>query len=372
VREKMQLARWIPICIIAVLLMVIYKTFDNFSQITLAISRFLRVISPLLYGILFAYFIYIPHQKIEKLYGKIKIAFFSKRAKLFSTLSVFLLLILIVAFLITFILPIIIASIIDLANSIPTYQHYILDYLNNVPEDSIWNSLNLVDTLMESTGDIVNQYLNPVRIEQVAIGIINIAGEIFSLLLGLVISLYLLLEREKIIIFFKRLSFVLFKNEKVRTRVNKYLIQVNKVLFTFIASKGLDSIINLIVVTSILLIFKVPYAFLLGLIAGLFNFIPYLGSLIAVILVSLMTLITGGVSQAIQVLIPLLVFQQLDGNFIEPRIMKSTLEISPILVILAVVVGGAYFGIIGMFLAVPIVAIIKNLLIEYVSNSESE
>jgi predicted PurR-regulated permease PerM len=144
------------------------------------------------------------------------------------------------------------------------------------------------------------------------------------------------------------------------------------VLFTFIASKGLDSIINLVIISSILFIFNVKYAFLLGLIAGLFNFIPYLGSLIVIILISAITLITGGLSQAIKVLIPLLVFQQIDGNFIEPRIMKSSLKISPILVILAVVVGGAYFGIIGMFLAVPLAAIIKQVLIEYVSLSESE
>jgi predicted PurR-regulated permease PerM len=179
------------------------------------------------------------------------------------------------------------------------------------------------------------------------------------------------LERERIISFFNRLSIVLFKNETVRDRIHKYLEQVNEVLFTFIASKGLDSIINLVVVTCILLIFDVPYAFLLGLITGLFNFIPYLGSLVAVILISVITLITGGPGQAIKVVLPLLVFQQLDGNFIEPRIMKSSLKISPILVILAVVVGGAYFGIIGMFLAVPIAAIIKQVLIEYITLSET-
>jgi predicted PurR-regulated permease PerM len=369
-KENFERAKWLPIFIIAIILMIIYKTIDNFTQITEAVRRFLVVISPLLYGILFAYFLYIPHSKIEKLIRKSKVKFFSSKARGFSTICVFLLLILIIALIITIVVPILITSVLDLANSIPAYMNFILDYFENLPDDSIWASLGIADTVRDSSVNIINQYINVASIEQVARGIINIAGEIASLMLGLIVSLYLLLERERVLEFFKKLGNALFKSEKARNRLTKYLNQVNRVLFTFIASKGLDSIINLIVVTSILLIFNVPYAFLLGLIAGLFNFIPYLGSLIAVILISLITVITGGLSQAITVLIPLLIFQQLDGNYIEPRIMKSSLKISPILVIVAVVAGGAYFGVLGMFFAVPIATIIKQILIEYVNHSE--
>jgi len=371
-KENFERAKWIPIFIIAIVLMVIYKTIDNLTQITEAIRRFLIVLSPLLYGILFAYFFYIPHRKIEKLISKSKPKFIASKARGFSTIVVFLFMILIVAFLISFILPILLTSVIDLANSIPSYINFALDYLDNVPDDSFWHGLNIANTLRESSGDIVNQYINLSGIEQIARGIINLAGELASVALGLIISLYLLWERDRVSEFFRRLGSVLFKKEIVRERISDYLGQVNKVLFTFIASKGLDSVINLVVVTSILLIFNVPYAFLLGLIAGLFNFIPYLGSLIAVIVITLITLITGGVSMGLKVVIPLLIFQQLDGNFIEPRIMKSSLKISPILVIIAVVAGGAYFGVIGMFLAVPVVVIIKQILLEYMSHSETD
>ena len=369
-REKLEWTKWIPICIIAVILMIIYKTVDNLYEITHAVGRFLSVISPLLYGILFAYFLFLPHQKIEKLFGRSRIRFVSKRARGFSTITIFLLLVLVVVFLVLVIVPILITSVVDLAYSIPSYMNFVLDYLDNIAEDSIWYSLKLADTLRESSGSFVNQYINAARIEQIARGIISFAGDIANVLLGLIVSLYLLLERDKIGEFFLRLNNVLFKKERVRDRIRKYFSQVNTVLFTFIASKGLDSVINLISVTCILLIFNVPYAFLLGLIAGLFNFIPYLGSLIAVILIALITVITGGLSKAIQVLIPLLIFQQLDGNYIEPRIMKSSLKISPILVIIAVMAGGAYFGVIGMFLAVPAVVIVKQILLEYISHSE--
>jgi len=371
-KENFERAKWIPICLIAVLLMIIYKTIDNLTQITTEISRFLWVVSPLLFGVLFAYFLYIPHLKIESLFRKSKVRFVSNRARGFSTISVFLLLIMIVSFIIAVIIPMIITSIIDLANSIPIYVNSILDFFDDIPADSFWYGMNIADNLREATANILNEQLSFGAIEQFARGIISFAGGMFNILLGLVISLYILLEREKITEFFRRLSNAVIKKERARSRLTKYLGQINKVLFTFIASKGLDSIINLVAVTTILLIFRVPHAPLLGLLAGMFNFIPYLGSLIAVFLITTITLITGGVEKALIVLIPLLIFQQLDGNFIEPRIMKSSLKISPILVIIAVVVGGAYFGIFGMFLAVPIAVIIKQILIEYVSHSEEK
>jgi len=178
------------------------------------------------------------------------------------------------------------------------------------------------------------------------------------------------MDRDRLAEFAHRLNNALFKNDLKRNRVVKYFAQINKVLLTFIASKGLDSIINFAAATTILLIFGVPYAPLLGLIAGIFNFIPYLGSIISALIISLLTLITCGAATGIKVMISLLVFHQLDGNFIEPRIMKSSLKVNPVLVIIAVVIGGAYFNIAGMFLAVPIAVIIKQILIEYIASTE--
>ncbi|MDR2571721.1 MAG: AI-2E family transporter, partial [Oscillospiraceae bacterium] len=222
------------------------------------------------------------------------------------------------------------------------------------------------------SGDIFQTVINPAGIELVARGIISFVGVIVNVLMGMIISLYILLDRDRIIDFFKRLNVAVFKRENRIRRNAKYINQINKVLLTFIASKGLDSLINFTVATTVLLIYRVPYALLLGLIAGAFNFIPYLGSIFSAIIISLIALITCDVYTALWVMLWLLVFNQLDGNYIEPRIMKSSLKVSPILVIIAVVVGGAYWGIIGMFLAVPIAVIIKQLLLEYVASTESE
>jgi predicted PurR-regulated permease PerM len=156
-KNGFELAKWIPICIIAVLLMIIYKTLDNFSQITTALSKFFQVISPLLYGVLFAYFLYIPQQKFQSMYGRPKAEVFSKRARALSILTIFVLLVLIVAIIISFVLPVIIKSIIDFAGNIPKYVNQIIDYIGNLPEDSVWYRMNIADTLRESSGNFINQ-----------------------------------------------------------------------------------------------------------------------------------------------------------------------------------------------------------------------
>ena len=371
-KEDFKRSNLLPIFVLAILLMIIYNAIDNLGQITAAIGSFLVVISPLLYGVLFAYFLYIPHKSLEKLLKKVKITFIAKHTRGVTTIIVFLLLILVISFILSFVLPIVFSSIVDLANSIPGYITTILRFFDDLPEDSILVDFDIANTIRNSSGDILGTIVNPAGIEQVARGIVSFAGEFFRVIMGLVISLYLLMDRERIAAFFKRLNNAVFKSEIRRNRSVKYLNQINKVLLTFIASKGLDSIINFIVATTILLIFGVPYALLLGLIAGVFNFIPYIGSIISAFIISAFALIATDLSTAIPVMIGLLIFNQLDGNYIEPRIMKSSLKISPILVIIAVVVGGAYFGIVGMFLAVPVAVILKQLLNEYIASTEIE
>lgn len=94
--------------------------------------------------------------------------------------------------------------------------------------------------------------------------------------------------------------------------------------------------------------------------------IPYIGAIIAVGISAIITLITGGISQAVWMLIVVIILQQIDANIINPKIVGQSLKMSPLLVIFAVTVGGAYFGILGMFLAVPVIAVIKILLEDYV------
>ena len=111
---------------------------------------------------------------------------------------------------------------------------------------------------------------------------------------------------------------------------------------------------------------NVKYAVLLGFIIGLFNIIPYFGAIVAVIFAVVITGFTGGITQALLVAIIVTALQQIDANIINPRILGTSLNLSPILVIFSVTCGGAYFGPIGMFLGVPVCAFLKLIIIDFI------
>ena len=121
-----------------------------------------------------------------------------------------------------------------------------------------------------------------------------------------------------------------------------------------------------ILATVAMSIIGVRYSVLLGFMIGLFNIIPYFGAIIAVAISILITIITGGISQAIIMTIVVVILQQIDANIINPKIIGNSLEMSPILIIFAVTVGGAYFGVLGMFLAVPVAAVLKIVVNDYI------
>jgi len=342
-------------------IVLIFRTWDILGFL----STILRVISPILVGILIVYFVYIPYTKVEELYKKSKTKFISTNARYFSIISIYTILTAFIVLVITFIIPILFASLFDLASDIPTYYNYILEYINNISDESFLGTFDINTSLMNFANNTLDQIFSSARIEALARSVLNIATSLFSVIISLIVSLYIILEREKIAKFFNYLSGILFK-EKTSIKLKKKLSVINKVVFGFIGGKGLDSMINFIVVTTILLIFNIEYAILLGIIAGIGNFIPYLGTLIAVIFISIISLITNGFIETIPMVICLLIFQQLDANFIEPRIMKRTLKVHPVLVIISVFAGGALFGVIGMFLAVPVATIIKQLLFEFI------
>ena len=193
----------------------------------------------------------------------------------------------------------------------------------------------------------------------------NIVTSLFDVFVSIVVSIYVLSERDDILKFLKKCAYAMFK-EKTYKNMEKYFNNSNEIFFKFIASQFLDAVVVGVLVTIAMSIMGIKYAPLLGFFIGLFNMIPYVGAIIAVAISAVITLITGGLSQAIWMLIVVIVLQQIDANIINPNIIGQSLKVSPLLVIFAITVGGAYFGMLGMFLAVPVIAIVKIIIEDYV------
>ncbi len=365
-KEKKNIwTKWLYWFMFAVAVISVYKTLDNFNEIGNWFRNFFNIIMPFLIGILIAYLLYIPAKKIENKRKKNKIEFISKRSRGISIFIVYVVAISIIALIIRFIIPVIAQSVMDLINNFQNYYNILLEKYNNLPEESIIKSKEVATAIEQLKNIDFTQYINMSKLTEYAKGVINIANGIFDAFVTFIVSIYILAERTQIRDFIKNLNYAIF-GEKTAKNINKYFERTNDVFLKFLGSQFLDAIVVAILVSIAMGIMKVKYAVLLGFMIGLFNMIPYFGAIIAVIISGIITILTGGIAKAIIMVIIVTILQQIDANIINPKIVGDSLKISPLLVIFAVTLGGAYFGILGMFLAVPVMAVMKILVIDYI------
>ena len=362
---KNNITKWMYWFIFAISIIVVYKLLDNFTAIGQAIGGFFNVIAPFLGGLLIAYILYIPASRIEKRFKKSKNKLIKRNARKISTLIAYLIAIAIIVVIINLILPTVISSIVKLVNNFQGYYQTLLDEISKLPEDSFWKS-EQVKSILDSVKKIdLSKIINVDTVMQYAKGAISLVTGVIDIFVMIVVSVYALLERGKILRFIKGLSLAIL-NEETCMKIGKYFNDTNKIFYKFLSSQIIDALIVGILATILMSILKVEYAVLLGFMVGLFNIIPYFGAIVGVIIAILITLITGGISQAIWMGVLVTVLQQIDANIINPKIVGNSLEISPLLIIFSVTVGGAYFGVLGMFLAVPIAAVLKILINDYI------
>lgn len=355
--------------LIAITVVVVYKMLDNFSSIQQWFGTLFTIMKPFLIGLLISYILFIPCRKIENIYKRSKLKLISRKSRGLSVITTYIIFVLIIIIVINCIFPVLRESIVELVSNIPGYYETLVNKYNNLPEDAVLKSDIIKDKMSEITNIDIKQFLNinNDKIIEYVKSIIDIFSGIFDVFVSIVVSVYILLQRTSIIRALRRFARAIFKKGIYET-VDRYFTKANEVFFTFITSQLLDAVIVGILTTIAMMILKVSYAPLIGFMIGLFNLIPYIGAIVAVAIGILITLITGGFGKALAMAIVVIVLQQIDANIINPKILGSSLETSPLLVIFAITIGGAYFGIMGMFLGVPIAVVIKTILTDFVDS----
>jgi predicted PurR-regulated permease PerM len=171
-----------------------------------------------------------------------------------------------------------------------------------------------------------------------------------------VLAAYMLLEAGDV----RRQILGLFPPKR-RAKADTVIDELDKVVGGFIRGQLIDGAIVGTMITVMLTILHVPYALLIGVAAGILNFIPYAGAVIGFVPAVLLALAYNGPTNALIVAILFVVIQQLDGNFIAPRVLKDNVGLSPLYIVIAILLGSELFGLIGTFLAVPVAAMLRVL-----------
>ena len=351
--------KWLYWFSFGVAIIIVYNIFNNFDNIKQVVSNFFKILSPFLAGGLIAYILYLPTRKIEKIIEKSKIKVIKDKARPISVIIIYILILTILIIGTKFVVPKIYESVIELINSSQGYITDIINKFSSLPEDSFLKKDFLEQAIAKLKQIDIMQVINYLS------GIFSVATSLLNVFVAIVVSIYVLTARGKLVRALKRFIVAVFKT-KTAEQIIKYFENSNEYFFKFLSSQVLDGIVVGVLTSIAMSILGVKYAVLLGFFIGLFNLIPYFGAIFAVAISAVITLVTGGLAQAIWMLIIVIILQQIDANIINPKIVGGSLKLSPLLVIFAVAVGGAYFGVLGMFLGPPVAAIIKLIVSDFI------
>lgn len=371
-KKENAVKKWLFWFGLGVAIILVYNILGNFTKVTDWIGNLLRTLMPFIIGILIAYLLYLPCRKVESILKKTKKKnFLNKHARGLSITTVYIITAIIIIIIINVIMPSVVESFTELVTNIPNYYNTVVEKINELPDDNILKTeqaKNVIDSIKNIDW---NELFNFERIQTYIASAMSAVRTIMDVCISFIVSIYILAQRKQIVAFLARLTHAIF-NEKAYCKIRKCFNNGNEIFFKFLTSQIIDAIIVGVLVSIGLSIINVKYAILLGFIIGLFNLIPYFGAIIGVVLSILITILTGGIGKAAVMTILVIVLQQIDANIINPKIVGDSLNISPLLVIFAVTIGGAYFGVLGMFLAVPVFTVIKMLIEDFVDERETK
>ncbi len=359
--KKLFKSSWLMLIVTGVLLILVYKSVDNLDSIFMFFGKLLQVLTPCIIGLLIALFAYKPARKLENLIQKIPCRLITKHAKALGVLVIYVVFIAAISIAVKFIVPVLYKNIEDLIVKIPSYAERLNQLTAHV------DFLPKLD--LSFVSEILVNYINFERLNQYLSVITGIANSFISFFVSIVISIYIVLEKDEIMLFLKKVRSRL----KIRSKADIITLYVHKIVALFrsyFTGLFLDSVLIGTISGVVFAIFGVPYAVFLGLTVAIGNLIPFFGPIVAAIITYLISMISLGPLSAIWVLVFQLVMGQIDGNLIQPKIVGSHVGISPLLVLVSVTVFGGLFGPIGMILGVPVCASVKLVIDDYLSDGK--
>ena len=363
INEKyMAICRYALFVIIASILL--YMLVAHWGQTMEVLSHFVSVLTPFLIGILITYFLTPLVARVEGILSRYITKGNYKKVTLVVAMTISYIVVLgFIVVAIVFVVPPIVDSLKELTEKLPAMYNHVAKMLADLqkayPEINL-NEINkqlagMVPDLVEHGTNLVGNVLPMVY--SVSVSIVRLA---INIVLGIVVSLYLIYSKDKFRHQAKRLVYALFSEERGDVFCTTFR-ECNDIFSAFLISKAIDSLIIGCICCVAMNILGLPYAVLLSVIVGITNMIPYFGPFIGAIPGVLIYLCID-LESAIIFAIMILVLQQFDGLILGPRLLGQSTGLSPIWVIFAITLGGAYFGVVGMFIGVPIVAVVAFLL----------
>ncbi|MBQ3418040.1 MAG: AI-2E family transporter [Ruminococcus sp.] len=345
------------------------------------LSKIFTVITPIIYGMVIAYLLNYPyklfHDKAFKKMGTKRKWLLKVKKPLAMTLA-YIIVLGIITYLLVILVPELTKSVNSLIKNIPDYRDKLLEAINgfvafieekfnyNLSDGDVYN--NIVKFVTGNTASEFIQNTLSGMLPGALNAAVSVGKELYYWIIGIIISIYLLASRDKLLTQCKR-ALLAYTPAKFHLRFFKFTTICNEKCGKYIVGKIIDSTIIGVICFIGLSIFKFDYALLISVIVGVTNMIPFFGPIIGAVPCAFLLLIINPM-EALWFVVFIVVLQQFDGNILGPKILGETVGISGFWILVSVLIGGGLFGVPGMILAVPVFAVIYTLIEEGVELRE--
>ena len=322
------------------------------------------ILKPVIIGFIIAYLLFPMLERLESLLQKIKPL---KKKKSVRGLAVALqgVIILVGLFIVVSLLVSVITKQARAANSEDIIEG-IKTYANSINElyreliDRL-DKLNINSAEIKSSVDTFTNNLGKYMLN-LSSQLGNLAGNLkdglATALFALIFSIYFLLDMPKLKKYWGRVLGIILP-EKVKTTLDTLIKDADKVFSGYIRGQAIDAFMVGVVVSIVFSIIGIQYAIVIGLLIGLGNLIPYMGPIVGYSSIVIVGIATSDYKSMVIAAIALLIIQAIDGNLIYPKLLSTSVNIHPMIVIISLTVGASIGGLVGMIVAVPTGALVK-------------
>lgn len=349
------------------ILALVLKYSDNIGSF---LGELLNVTKPLIFGFTIAFLL----NGILKVYEK-KLHL-KRNKRLICVILTYLTALVFIITCISLIIPQLILSIEILVDNAPMHYETFKNFTTNAIKDvrlgseiwmTLWQSVEeVISGMIKDLGKVASSV-----IPSVVSTTKSITYMITSIFFGIIISVYMLFNKEKLILQAKQVM-SLFVPMKIRNKIFNVAGLLNETMSKFINGQIIEAFILGTLCFIAMTILKLPYSLLISFIIGISNIIPVFGPIVGTIPTSFIILMENPTNpmQVVIFLIMIVIVQRIDNDIIYPKVVGNSIGLSGLWVISAILVGGGLFGLPGMLLGVPIMAVIYRFLREAVAKKE--
>ena len=342
-----------------ILVVAFYTLINNVEPLYGVFQAIFVALSPFIYGIGIAFLLNPLRKIIEYSWlGKTKLK--PRTKKVIASFGALFIGIIMLFVFFSILIPQMISSIQTFLSSFEGYVDSARNFFesNNFFSDDLLKTLNpVIDKGVSMLGDWVSNIAS-------SLNSVIFAKSVMNFLIGMIIALYILLDEINLKRQIKKVLYALLPEKTTKSILRTTRLTINT-FNSFVAGKAVDSLIIGILCYIILSFMKMPYTPLISVVVGVTNMIPVFGPFLGAV-PSILILLLVDPFKALEFSIFVLILQQVDGNIIGPRILGGAVGLPTLYVMFAIIIGGALFGIVGMFIGVPVFSVIFVLVSEFI------